>query len=175
MIQTHRAAGALCGVWLVASTLAGCAGGGGGAASTAGTSPGLGIVTDTAPVLASSNTGISAPSVFGSVLFPLYGIMDESYVVSTLGAARVGTRTQAADGSITLTYVDSAGPQRVTFLPGEFLLRDSEANIAQRGSLFYSETWADNAAGFALQHMRVGLFIFPDRGGSIPALFGTCQ
>lgn len=175
MTQTRGAAMALYGMLAVASTLAGCAGGGagdgGGGAPPLGTPSGVGIETDAPPVVASSTTGAAAPSVFGALLYPLYWVMDPSYLAATPGPARLGTRTEAVDGSITLTYIDSVGPKRMTFLPGDITDRDADGFAAQRGIFTYAETWADSADGFALQHMRVGVFVFPDLGGTIPALF----
>lgn len=175
MTRTRCTAGALYGMLAMASTLVGCAGGGagggGGAASPLGTPSGVGIVTDAPPVLASSTTGAAAPSVFGALLYPLYWVMDPSYLAATPGPARLGTRTEAVDGSITLTYIDSVGPKRMTFLPGDITDRDADGFAAQRGTFTYVETWADSADGFALQHMRVGVFVFPDLGGSMLAMF----
>jgi hypothetical protein len=180
MILTRLPGRALYGTLASVSLLAGCAGGGGGGeggggggvplAAPGGGSTAVAIVTTAPPVFASATTGGAAPSVFGALLYPLYGIV--TYGSTFVPTARVGTRSEAADGSITLTYVDSVGPKLVTFRPGDITVRDPEGFAAQRGNLTYAETWVDSANGGALvEHMRVGLLTFPDLGGSIPAFF----
>lgn len=174
MILTRLGARALYGALAFASLLAGCAGGGaggGGGASDGpgGGSPSVAIVTTASPVLANSTTGGAAPSGFEALLFPLYGLV--GFAGSTLPGARVGTRMEAADGSITLTYIDSVGPKLATFQSGDITVRDADGFVGQRGSFTYIETWADSTEGFALHHMRSGLLLFPEVGGLASALF----
>lgn len=164
----------LAGLMLLLGACAGGGGGGGGGGGTPGSGGGgtpatVAAVTTASPVLAPA-TAPAAPPAFTALLFPLY-VVFPAWAGGSAPGTQVGTRTEDASGAITVTYQTTAGGRSVTFLPGDFTQRDSEAVAASSPGFDYGESWADNAAGFALQHMRVGVLQYPDQGTTIPVWF----
>jgi len=163
---------------VVVSALAACGGGGGGGGG-GGAAPAGGLIlpNEGAPVaaaaLSTNKVEAASPSLLdtllGAVVFPLYPLRPT--------AVAEGTRTQASDGSLTITYSSTTGPRSFTFAPTEFTSSDSEGFVAEKAatnpaiSTLYSEFWADASQGWKLDYSRLGTFFFWDSGSQQVQLF----
>lgn len=169
--------------WISALTaalaLAGCGGGGSGGGGGTPVSPSGGVVRpDEGTPVAASALAAQAVEATGSttllqtlaaaVALPLYPLRTT--------AVAEGVRSQATDGSITVTYSTAAGPRSMTFLPSDVTSSDPGGFVAERGTAtLYSEFWADPALNWQLDYSRLGVFFFSDQGTPKVTLlyFGT--